>query len=109
MLEHKEFLDNFCISDKVEKLIEIGFSKESEDQEDASGRTAAISVLNSLIQLYLERKNDNDGEARRPRGEFAFSSMTKNEDTALDGNSEALLSVLSKHSRQIVDSLQVQT
>ena len=41
MLEHKEFLDNFCTSDKVEKLIEIGFIR-SEGDDDLNSRTAAI-------------------------------------------------------------------
>ena len=108
MLEHKEFLDNFCTSDKVEKLIEIGFTK-SEGDEDNNSKTAAISVLNTLIQLFIERKSDNDGEARRPRGEFNFTSITKNQDASIDENSTALLSVLEKHSRTIMDSLVVNT
>jgi hypothetical protein len=88
MLEHKEFLDNFCSSDKVERLIEIGFSKEEDDSQ--SSKVAAISVLNTLIQLYQERKTDNEGEGRRPRGEFAFSSMTKNEDNDINSDGEHL-------------------
>ena len=108
MLEHKEFLDNFCNSDKVEKLIEIGFAKE-EGEDVLNSRTSAIAVLNTLVQLYLDRKTENEGEGRRPRGEFVFSNIAKNEDSALDSDGESLSQILAKHARTILESLEVQS
>jgi hypothetical protein len=54
MLDHKDFFDNFCNEDKLEKIIDIGFSQAENSNE--SSRGAAISVLNTLIQLFVERR-----------------------------------------------------
>ena len=57
MLDTKEFYNVVCQRKHIQRLIDLAFT----DSENpvASSQNAALQVLNSLVQIYHEKRKDD--------------------------------------------------
>ncbi|CDW85853.1 UNKNOWN [Stylonychia lemnae] len=97
MLDTKEFFNVICQRKHIQRLLDLAFTET--ENPTASSQNAALQVLNSLIQIYHEKRKDDHRSSNNNDNEDE-DTIIQNEDE--EGQESPLVEILSQSVSKLI-------